>query len=81
MLDANGKMKTWEPAHPTFEKLVAIAKRVFSCKKLANEYQTMNRGRIVAKRFSRKDGINCDWSFAPVSKYTTLRYFLAFKVF
>ena len=69
--------ETWELVpHETGAKTVK-SKCVFSLKTDAMENVTRFRARLVAKGYLQRAGIDYDEFFAPVAKYSTVRFMLA----
>ena len=74
------KMGMWEPAFLPDGMKAVKTKWVFNRKMDDNGNVIKHRARLVAKGYSQTAGIDYDEVFAPVTKYTSLRYLLALKV-
>lgn len=73
-------MGTWKPAFLPKGKKTVKTKWVFHRKVDSEGNVTRHRARLVAKGFSQTKGMDYDEVFAPVAKYTSLRFLLALKV-
>lgn len=70
------KQGTWELVPlPNGAKAVK-SKWVYTTKKDAEEKFIRNKSRLVAKGFTQRSGIDYNEVFAPVAKYSTLRFLL-----
>jgi hypothetical protein len=58
-------------------KLVVTSKWIYKIKHDANGSIEKYKARFVARGFSHKEGEDCDETFAPVAKYTSIRSIIA----
>ena len=67
------KNDVWEVVPRPTEKSVVTSRWLYKIKHAANGSIEKYKARIVARGFTKKEGIDCDETFAPVARYTTIR--------
>lgn len=77
-LDQIEENHTWELVPPPHDAKPVRAKWVYANKTDAHNQLQRRRARLGAKGFTQKYGIEYNETFAPVAKYSTLRYILCF---
>ena len=71
------KNDVWEIVPRPERKSVVTSKWIYKIKHAADESMDKYKERFVARGFSQKEGINYEETFAPVSRYTSIRSILA----
>jgi hypothetical protein len=67
------KNDVWEIVPRPKEKLVVTSKWVYKIKHATNGSMDKYKSSFVARRFSQKEGEDYDETFAPISRYTSIR--------
>ena len=67
------KNDVWEVVPRPTGKLVVTSRWLYKIKHFANGSVEKYKARFVARGFTQKEGIDYDETFAPVSRYTTIR--------
>ena len=66
------KNDVWEVVPRPEGKSVVTSKWIFKIKHASNGSVEKYKARFVARGFSQKEGVDCDETFAPVAKYTSM---------
>ena len=77
-LDQFEKSEVWTLVPKPKLKTIIGIKWVFINKSDEDGVITINKARLVVKRFSQKEGIDYDETFAPVAILEAVRMFLAY---
>ena len=71
------KNDVWDVVPRPKEKSVVTSKWIYKIKHAADGSIEKYKAIFVARRFSQKDGIDYEETFAPVARYTSIRSVLA----
>ena len=67
----------WDVVPRPQGKSVVSSKWIYKVKKAADGSVEKHKARFVARGFSQVEGIDCDETFAPVARYSSIRSMLA----
>ena len=70
--DSIMKNQVWEVVPRPEGKKVVGSRWIYKVKHAANKSVEKYKVRFVAKGFSQKEGIDCEETFAPVSRYSSI---------
>ena len=73
------KNDVWEFVPRPTGKSVVTSRWLYKIKHAANGSVEKYKASFVARGFTQKEGINYDETFAPVSKYTTIRTIISLE--
>lgn len=71
------KNDVWEIVPRLKDKLVVTSKWVYKIKHVVDGSIDKYKARFVTRGFSQKEGIDFEENFAPIAKYTTIRYLIS----
>ena len=73
------KNDVWEIVPRQKDKSAVSSKWIFKTKHSANGSIEKYKARFIARGFSQKEGIDCEETFSPVARYTSIRIVLALE--
>ena len=71
------KNDVWDVVPRPNRKLVVTSKWIYKTKHVVDDSIEKYKARFVARGFSQKEGIDYEETFAPISRYTSIRSVLA----